>query len=48
MEIKMDEINIIDKGDIKKANGSRYFDSEGVKVQELELIKQGILKDYLI
>ena len=41
------EINVIDKGDIKKANGSRYFDSEGVKVQELELISKGILKDYL-
>ena len=41
------EINIIDKGDIKKANGSRYFDSEGVKVQELELISKGILKDCL-
>ena len=42
------EIDIIDKGDIKKANGSRYFDSEGVKVQELELISKGVLKDYLI
>ena len=41
------EINVIDKGDIKKANGSRYFDSEGVKVQELELISKGVLKDYL-
>ena len=41
------EINVIDKGDIKKANGSRYFDSEGVKVEELKLISKGILKDYL-
>ena len=47
-QVFKDEINIIDKADIKKANGSRYFDNEGVKVQELELIKQGILKDYLI
>ena len=47
-QVFKEEINIIDKGDIKKANGSRYFDSEGVKVQELELIKHGILKDYLV
>ena len=47
-QVFKEEINITDKGDIKKANGSRYFDSEGVKVQELELIKHGILKDYLI
>ena len=43
-----EEINIIDKGNIKKANGSRYFDSEGVKIQELELVKNGVLNDYLI
>ena len=43
-----EEINIIDKGNIKKANGSRYFDSEGVKIKELELVKNGVLKDYLI
>ena len=42
------KINIIDKGDIKKANGSRYFDSEGVRIENLELVKHGILKDYLV
>ena len=42
------EINIIDKANIKRANGSRYFDSEGVKVKELELVKNGIFSDYLI
>ena len=42
------KINIIDKGDIKKANGSRYFDKEGVDIKELELVKNGILNDYLI
>ena len=41
-------INIIDKANIKRANGSRYFDSEGVKIQELNLVKKGILSDYLI
>ena len=41
-------INIIDKGNIKKANGSRYFDSEGVKIKELNLVKNGILNDFLI
>ncbi len=43
-----DQINIIDKANIKKANGSRYFDSEGVRVEDLQLVKDGILKDYLI
>ena len=43
-----DKINIVDKGDIKKGIGSRYFDSEGVEVKELNLVKDGILKDYLI
>ena len=43
-----DKINIQDKGDIKKANGSRYFDSEGVKIKPLDLVKNGDLKDFLI
>ena len=42
------EININDRGDIKKANGSRYFDSEGIGIINLDLIKNGILQDYLI
>ena len=47
-EVFSNKINIVDKGNIKKANGSRYFDSEGVKIEVLELVKNGILKDYLI
>ncbi len=43
-----DKINVIDKATIKKGNGSRYFDSEGVNVQDLELVNNGILKDYLV
>ena len=42
------EINIHDRGNIKKANGSRYFDSEGIGIINLDLIKNGILQDYLI
>ena len=42
------QINIVDKGDIKKGNGSRYFDSEGVKIDELNLVENGILKDFLV
>ena len=42
------QINIIDKANIKKANGSRYFDSEGVRIEDLKLVKNGILKDYLV
>ena len=43
-----DQINIIDKASIKKANGSRYFDSEGVRIEDLQLVKNGILNDYLV
>ena len=41
-------INIIDKPDILKGLGSRYFDSEGVKTETLKLVDQGTLKHYLI
>ena len=37
-------INIFDKPDIVKGLGSRYFDSEGVKTDELKLVDQGVLK----
>ena len=43
-----DKINVIDKANIKKANGSRYFDSEGVRIEDLQLVKNGILNDYLV
>jgi PmbA protein len=41
-------INIFDKPDIIKGLGSRYFDSEGVKTEELKLVDQGVLKHYLV
>jgi len=41
-------INIYDKPNIVKGLGSRYFDSEGVKMEELKLVDQGVLKHYLI
>ncbi len=41
-------INIFDKPNIIKGLGSRYFDSEGVKTDELKLVEQGMLKHYLV
>ena len=41
-------INIFDKPDIVKGLGSRYFDSEGVKTEELKLVDDGVLKHYLV
>jgi PmbA protein len=41
-------INIYDKPDIVKGMGSKYFDLEGVKTEELKLVDQGVLKDYLV
>ena len=47
-DIFSSSINIIDKPDIVKGLGSRYFDSEGVKTEELKLVDQGVLKHYLV
>ena len=47
-EIFSTSINIYDKPDIVKGLGSRYFDSEGVKTDELKLVDQGVLKHYLV
>ena len=41
-------VNIVDKSDIKRANGSKYFDKEGVRVDELDLVKDGVLKNLLV
>ena len=47
-EIFPSSVSIYDKPDIIKGVGSRYFDSEGVKNEELKLVDQGILKHYLV
>ena len=47
-EIFSTSINIYDKPDIVKGLGSRYFDDEGVKTEELKLVDQGVLKHYLV
>ena len=47
-DIFSSSINIFDKPDIVKGLGSRYFDSEGVKTEELKLVDQGVLKHYLV
>jgi PmbA protein len=41
-------INIFDKPNIVKGLGSKYFDDEGVKMEELKLVDQGVLKHYLV
>ncbi len=41
-------INIIDKPDIIKGMGSQNFDSEGVTSKTLNLVDDGLLKNYLI
>ena len=41
-------IDIFDKPNIEKGLGSRYFDSEGVKTEELKLVDNGVLKHYLV
>ena len=43
-EIFTSSINIFDKPNIVKGLGSRYFDSEGVKTDELKLVDQGSFK----
>jgi PmbA protein len=47
-EIFSSSINVLDKPNIVKGLGSRYFDSEGVRSEELRLVDQGVLKHYLV
>ena len=47
-KIFSENINIIDRSDIERGNGSKYFDNEGVQIQNLSLVKNGVLNDYLI
>ena len=47
-QIFSNSINIIDKPDIIKGLGSKNFDSEGVKSETLNLVKEGVLKNYLV
>ncbi len=47
-KIFSNSINIIDKPDIIKGLGSKNFDSEGVKSDTINLVKEGVLKSYLI
>ena len=42
------DLNIFDKPDILKGLGSKSFDSEGVKTETLQLVEEGVLKNYLI
>ena len=43
-----DTVSIFDKPDILKGVGSKSFDKEGVKIDTLKLVEQGVLKHYLI
>ncbi len=47
-QIFSNSINIIDKPDIIKGLGSKNFDSEGIKSETLNLVKKGVLKNYLV
>ena len=47
-QIFSNSINIIDKPDIIKGLGSKNFDSEGVKSDTINLVKEGVLKSYLV
>ena len=47
-QIFSNSINIIDKPDIIKGLGSKNFDSEGVKSETLNLVEEGVLKNYLV
>ena len=47
-QIFSNSINIIDKPDIIKGLGSKNFDTEGVKSDTLNLVKEGVLKSYLV
>ena len=47
-QIFSNSIIIIDKPDIIKGLGSKNFDSEGVKSETLNLVQEGVLKNYFV
>ena len=47
-QIFSNSINIVDKPDIIKGMGSQNFDSEGVLSKTLNLVEDGILKNYFV
>ena len=47
-EIFSKNINVFDDPNLNKGLGSRSFDGEGVKTDKLQLIENGVLKQYLI
>ena len=47
-QVFSNSINVIDKPNIIKGMGSQSFDSEGVNSNTLQLIEDGILKNYLV
>jgi PmbA protein len=47
-QIFSSSISIIDRPDLIKGMGSQCFDSEGVKSETLNLVKNGILNNYLV
>ena len=47
-KIFSDKINVFDKPDIVKGLGSKSFDLEGVKIDTLKLVENGVLKHYLV
>ena len=47
-QVFANSINVIDKPDIIKGMGSQNFDSEGVNSNTLQLVENGILKNYLV
>jgi len=47
-KIFSDNINVFDKPDILRGLGSKSFDLEGVKIDTLKLVENGVLKHYLV
>ncbi len=47
-KIFSDTISVLDRPDILKGLGSKSFDSEGVKMNTLKLVDQGVLMHYLV
>ena len=46
-KIFSDKINIIDKPHMEESNSRRFFDDEGILTYKRDIIKKGVLKNYL-
>ena len=47
-QVFSDKLNVIDNPNLKRGHGSRLFDAEGIGTRKMDLIHNGVLKNWLL